>query len=195
MRVLALCALAALCAFVPGPAMANMGVPMIFITMPMMLAALVPIIAVEAFILARALGLRAKSAALVSLAGNAVSTLVGVPLSWIALVFVQMSTGGGAAHGTSTVLGKIVSVTWQAPWLIPYEEHLHWMIPAAQAVLLVPFFFASFWIEYGVARLMRRDLDPRPMRGAVWRANLVSYACLAVLVLGGLAWALLVGQA
>jgi hypothetical protein len=63
-----------------------------------------------------------------------------------------MATGGGSAHGLRTLSAKLLAVTWQSPWLIPYEDDLVWMVPAAALCLLVPFFFASVYIEYQVAR-------------------------------------------
>ncbi|HBH27131.1 MAG TPA: hypothetical protein DDX54_07005 [Rhodospirillaceae bacterium] len=174
----------------PSLALANAGVPMIFISMPLMLAALVPIIAIEAFVLARSLNLSGKSAALASLTANAASTLVGVPLTWVVLVLVQVLTGGGFAYGMVRLLTKILAVTWQAPWLIPYADDLYWMIPTAQLVLLIPFFFASWFVEHKIVRWMWRDLDPAVARAAVWRANLITYGLLAVFVLGVLVWAI-----
>jgi hypothetical protein len=60
-------------------------------------------------------------------------------------------------------------------------------VPVATLVLLVPFFFASWLIEYWVSRLFARETDKKTLNRAVLAANLVSYAFLAGVVLIGLA--------
>ena len=49
-------------------------------------------------------------------------------------------------------------------------------------VLLVPFFFASWGIEYMVARVMLRGADQQLLLRAMAKANLVSYALLGVVM-------------
>ena len=79
---------------------------------------------------------------------NLVSTFAGVPFTWAILLFIQTISGGSVAWGINTIWGKIIAITWQAPWLIPYQFQFNWMIPSAGIVLLIPFFFVSWWIEY-----------------------------------------------
>jgi hypothetical protein len=93
-----------------------------------------------------------------------------------------------------TVAGKVFAVTVRAPWLIPYESQLCWMVPAAALFLLVPFFFASWLIEYWVTRLMMRGLDAKLVRRAVMWASLASYAVFGTVVLGVLAVAIWTGH-
>jgi hypothetical protein len=83
-------------------------------------------------------------------------------------------------------LGKILAVTWQAPWLVPYESDLDWMVPAASVVLLVPFFAASWLIELRVNRRMLPEVDEQTLREATRDANLLSYLLLAGVALGWL---------
>jgi hypothetical protein len=170
-----------------SPVSADAGVPMIFITLPGMLAALLPIIVVETLVLARRLALPSRTVVKAAAASNAASTLVGIPVAWLVLVVLQMVTGGGGAYGISTPIKKLLAVTWQAPWLIPYESDLDWMIPAATGFLLVPFFLASWSIELRVNRWMLPDAERSRLRAATWDANLVSYVLLAVIVAGWLA--------
>lgn len=56
------------------------------------------------------------------------------------------------------------------------------MIPAATLSLLVPFFFASWWIEYAVAGRIVPGVDRRTLLVGVRSANLVSYSMLAMAV-------------
>ena len=157
---------------------ANAGVPMLIIYGPVLLIALVPIIVLESAIINHTanIGFAAMSWR-VGLA-NAVSTLMGVPLTWLALVLIQMFTGGGSAHGVG-----LHAVTWQAPWLIPYEDDLHWMVPAAGLVLTVPFWFVSVVIE---SKVLNRTLRQRAFDAGIsikrlcFVANTWSYALLGV---------------
>ncbi len=175
---------------VAGVARADAGVPMLFLTLPAMLIALIPIIVVEAIVLGRRLGSstvsRLKSVAIANMA----STVVGLPLTWAALVALQLVTGGGASYGLATPAQKLLAVTWQAPWLIPYEKDLYWMLPAASIVLLVPFFFTSYFVEAPIVTRLEAAYARAQVRAAVLRANIYSYSLLALFTLGWLLWAL-----
>jgi hypothetical protein len=169
---------------ITAPAYADAGVPMLFVTFPMMVIGLIPIILIEALLLIRRLGIDFKRIIWVSSFSNMVSTLVGIPLTWLILVILQMFTGGGGVVGAqSPFLRYFLAVTWQAPWLIPYESQLYWMVPTAATLLLVPFFFASWLIEAFIAKIMIKDIEKRIINKAVFVANLLSYAILLFLAI------------
>ena len=155
-------------------ASANVGVPMIFVTLPVMLVALLPIVLVESHVLGRMLGsgfvARVNSVA----AANIASALIGLPVTWVVLVALQMTTGGGSAYGINTPARKLLAATWQAPWLVPYETDLYWMLPVASLVLLIPFFFASYFVEAPIVARMERGYSRSAVRSAVFRSNIVS---------------------
>ncbi|MGD2118508.1 MAG: hypothetical protein PVG66_09125 [Chromatiales bacterium] len=178
--------LLALCIFlcVPSVASANAGVPMIFLAMPVLGFSIIPIIIIEAIFLSKKLELASPSAFKTTTISNLVSTIVGIPLTWLLLVLIQMLAGGGGAYGLDTTLGKVLSVTLQAGWLIPYESDLHWMIPVAGLVLLVPFFFASWWSEYFVTKKMLKDHSAQRVKIAVRNANIITYVLLAFWPIG-----------
>ena len=165
-------------------ASANAGVPMIFLVMPAFGLSLVPIVLIEAAYLSKQLNLGFRKAIKTTNISNLVSTLVGIPLTWLLLVIIQMLAGGGGGFGLDTTLGRVLSVTLQAPWLIPYESDLHWMIPTAGLVLLVPFFFVSWWSEYLVSRRVLKELQQQSVKVAVRNANIVTYALLALWPVG-----------
>jgi hypothetical protein len=167
------------------PAYADSGVPMIFVTLPLMIAALIPIVAIETIVLARAMRVRFWPTAGWAALSNVVSTLLGIPLTWGVLVGIQLITGGGYAYDRmNTFRGRVLAVTWQAPWLIPYESELHWMLPAATLVLLVPFFFASYGSEYLVNRRFLATNTEVTVNRATFLANLASYVALVIFVVG-----------
>lgn len=172
--------LTALSIVAPTAAYANAGLPMLVVTLPAMLVGLIPIVIVETVVLVSRLRSSVAKTAALTAAANVLTTIVGVPATWALLALLQMVTGGGSAYGIDTPLQKMLAVTWQAPWLIPYEADLGWMIPAAMLVLLVPFFFASWAIEAAIVSLRFRPFWGPSIRAAVWRANVVSYALLSL---------------
>ena len=159
-----------------GQAFADAGVPMLALMWPISWLLLVPIIVVEAAVAHDLLGLASRRALFVSAVANAVSTLLGIPITWLLLVALEMLfTGGGSAYGLHTTTQKIVAFTVQAPWLIPYEGSLHWLVPAAALVLCVPFFFASVYAERFVVRRLASDAAGSAVVRWSWRANLITY--------------------
>ncbi|HXG58787.1 MAG TPA: hypothetical protein VNL91_07170 [Thermoanaerobaculia bacterium] len=160
---------------------------MIFVTMPMMVSALVPVIAIEALILTRRLRSPFWATTACASLSNLLSTLIGIPLTWSLLAGIQLLTGGGRAYDAlNTLRGRLLAVTWQAPWLIPYESELHWMIPFAILVLLVPFFFASYAIESAVHTRFLVSQTSATVGQATFLANLVSYLGLGAYT--GIVW-------
>ncbi len=173
-----------------SPARADAGVPMLVLIWPAFWLLLAPIVLVEASVASRQLGLPRKSALAASLAANAVSTLAGVPVTWGILAALEMVvTGGGSAFGLSTLYTRVFAVTAQAPWLIPYEHDLYWMIPTAAAVLLVPFFFMSVFVEGLVMRRFFKG-DRDSVKRWSRNANAITYAGMMVITVG---WAIVAG--
>ena len=128
---------------------ANVGLPMIFITLPSMLAALIPIIALESFILRQKLSLSWRTSLKTISIANIVSTLFGIPLVWIILVIFEISFSYLLFYlppmrnfygNLDSNFAIIFNLILQSPWLVPIESELYWMIPVAFLVLLFPFF-------------------------------------------------------
>lgn len=193
-RCLGIAAIGASMFLISGTANADAGVPMLFLTLPAMAIALIPIIVIESIVVGRILGTSAASKAKSVAIANVASTVIGLPLTWIALVIIQLVSGGGSAYGLTTPTQKFLAVTWQAPWLIPYEGDLYWMIPAASLFLLVPFFFASYFIESPIVVHMNEKLPHTQVRQAVLRANIISYLILALFDVGWLIFSVLHDQ-
>lgn len=157
---------------------------MIFLAAPVFAISILPIILIESYYLSKSLALKLSEALKIASLSNLYSTIIGIPLTWIILVFVQMITGGGKAYGLDSVVGKIISVTWQAPWLIPYESDLNWMIPIAGVVLLIPFFFVSWWAEYSVTKTFTKSHPNKKVLLKVRNANLITYGLLVLWPVG-----------
>ena len=164
---------------------ANIGVPMLFTQVSGMAMAIIPVVLIEGMIARRRLSLSTRSAFGGIGLANVVSTLVGIPLAWFAMLLLGELTTGGTAHGLDTPWEIFNTVVLQASWLVPYEQDLHWMIPSAFLVLLVPSFIASALIErFVLLRLWKTS--PRPeVTHTVWIVNSVSYSILFAV---GSAW-------
>jgi hypothetical protein len=186
--------LAALSVGVPALAYANAGVPMLAVVWPLSWAALIPVIAIEAAIGRRIADISWGRSLLGTALANAVSTLVGIPLTWGALLLIQMVVpgGGGAELGIDTLVGKFFAVTLQAPWLIPYDTDLYWMVPAA-VLFMLPFFgLVSVFVERPLFRLVTK-CDALAARSWSWRANLITYGILIAAVAAWLVVSLVIG--
>jgi hypothetical protein len=173
-----------------GPlSIADAGVPMIVFTLPALLMLLLPVILIEGFLCKKWLGLSTWEAMKSNAVANLASTIVGMPLAWGIMLAVEL--GGEEVLMHTPVLenshSPILYLAYfllSAPWI--YGEPA-WTIPAAVLVLLIPFFFASYAVEYRVIRSMLVEPAGNPsnqtrvqVRTAVRNANLVTYAILGI---------------
>lgn len=164
--------------------LANAGIPMIFPAMSMMVVLLVPVVLIEMFVSRKLIKRESRKKTWGGvICANLVSTFVGWPIAWVVLVLIQMLTGGGNSHGLDSTIGILLSVTQQAPWLMPYESELYWMVPIAMGVLLVPFFFVSVYCERFVLRCMWTSEEKRDVKSFSWICHVYSYAFLFLFVI------------
>ncbi len=170
---------------------ANIGVPMIYVTFPAMLYALVPIICIETWILFHQLQLDFWEVCKSVTIANAFSTIIGLPITWVLLVIFSSITGGSRGYGLNSPIKKLLAVTWQASWLIPYSHSLYWMVPAAGLFLLIPFFFASWFSENLVIQYFLPNVEASTLSDTVFYANAITYAILAFLTICVLIYRLL----
>lgn len=169
------------------PARADAGLPMIAIFLPPAWLALVPIVVFEAAVGIWRFGVPAKRALLAQLAANCLSTLVGLPVAWVVLASVEAAFFD-TALGLGSPLRRIYAVTVQAPWLIPYEGDVGWMVPTAAVVLSVPFYCLSVVCEYFVVARFFPTLTKATVRSWMLVANAISYVLLLAIV--GIVWML-----
>lgn len=166
---------------VPSAAHANMGLPMVAVFLPPMWLALVPIILAEAFVVARSTATPFGRTLGGTAVANVVSTILGVPLLWCILAGIQGALFG-TAIGLQSFWTKLYAVTVQSPWLIPYEDEFYWMIPSALAVLAVPFFLLSVFVEAPIVRKIARLGATAYVTRTIVLANLVSYVGLGLVI-------------
>jgi hypothetical protein len=160
---------------------ADAGLPMISYFLPAVWLAIIPIILIEAWVGVRVAKLPFRQSLCGATVGNLFSTLLGIPLTWMALAIVEFRYFG-AAKGLGTFSTKAYAVTFQAPWLIPYEEDLVWMAPIAVVVLSVTMWLISVVSEYVIVKRISPSVPSATLWRWMWRGNAASYAFLVLLV-------------
>jgi hypothetical protein len=170
---------------VAAPAFANAGVPMIAVLWPLLWLALLPIIATEAAILARLLGRPLRPLLWPTAKANLASTLVGVPVAWLAMIALQ-SLFNSAEH-----LG-VFQIDYTDPanlyWTVPFNAAwLGWPDPWAMffaaAVLSVPFCAISIVVERLALGWTLFDIDASRLKRTVRIANIVTYLAFLLALL------------
>lgn len=177
----------------PVLALANAGLPMLAVVWPLSIPALIPVVAVESYVLGRLSGMGIRPLLGGVFRANLLSTVVGLPLGWGALVALEfLLAQGTVSSGVSSSyppreFAEVLRIMLMAPWLGPISQGAEWYVPVATMTLLVPFCIVSYWVE---ARYLMGYSPLGGMAGGrrvVWRANLLSYAMLLVACLGWLA--------
>jgi hypothetical protein len=163
------------------PLLANVGVPMLMVQMPLMMGALPAVIFIEAYLVKHWYALGWPKALRVVTLANVLSTVLGFPLMWFALMMAQSTLTTKFPVPASDPWHSIYSVTVKAPWLDPLPGQGYWMIPTACLVLLIPAFFMTVLVESMVYRRAFAPCATRldPMR-ATWRMHCFSYGFLAI---------------
>ena len=167
---------------------------MIFITLPSMVLLLLPIIAAEAVFVIRRTALQKRKVLWATVIGNAVSTILGVPLTWGALLLCEMAVGLGLEYtrfgsgSWNSPISQIIGTILSAPWIAPVGDSGSWAVPLAALVLLIPFFFVSVWVEQRIMEhflpvtteelVLPHEVNEKVLRRAVRDANLFSYGFL-----------------
>ena len=169
--------------FIISGAIANVGIPMLTYELPIFIVALPLVVFIEARVYKNKLSLSYGTGVREAFWSNILSTFAGVPITWALLVAIQFVVGGaGFLFDPNTLFEKLGIIIIQGPWLLPFGKDLHWLVPAAGMFLLIPFFFASWMIEYwNIARRVSKgllNLDKLKLKHAVFVANLQSYILL-----------------
>jgi hypothetical protein len=166
----------------PTAVAADAGVPLVAIFLPPLWLGLVPIIFIEALVNSRLLLIPFRRTLLPATLGNLASAIVGIPLTWVFLATFEIFFGSllppNLLRGTGA---KVLSVTIGAPWLVPNENDLWWMVPVALAFFAVPCFAVSVLIEAPINYLGLSDFPRKTIWKVTAKSNLLSYLFLGVL--------------
>jgi hypothetical protein len=174
----------------PTYLLADVGLPMIFLTLPLMIGALIPVILLEVWITKPLLGMSYRRTASVVSVANVISTLAGIPLAWIAVLLLDylvfaIATNLPMPNVHEGPVLEVFEVVLFSAWTGgPDEPGFYWVAPVATMALLIPSFFASWYIEaFAIGKMVNAERSL--VRSASLKANLVSYAFL---LLAGGAW-------
>ena len=160
-RVGLLCALLAGLLAVPSVALADAAFPVAIFAVPGLAVLFVPVVLLEAYVLTAMLKERYRRSLLVSLVMNLVSALVGVPLGWFGVVYLQ---------GVFPVLGPPGVGDPFAGWPA---------VATGLGVELLAFLAVSIVVEFLIALLMLRGRPKTRLFAAVVVGNVLSYVLLA----------------
>ncbi len=108
---------------VPANVLLNVGLPMLAVAWPAYWIALLPVVAIEALIARRLLGLPTLEAFALSGKANVVSTLIGIPIAWVALVALEMVMGFAVSpFELDAPIGTVVLFPFMSAWIFPTED-------------------------------------------------------------------------
>ena len=164
--------------FVPRLAVADIGFPMLAAMWPVAWLTLPPAIVIEAVVARRVLGFSWGRAFRLSTIANLLSTALGVPLTWIVLGLPLWLIGAVAftPGADSSPWAIVFVVPLYAFWLPPLDRAHVWVIPAVGILLCVPFYFATTWVEFRIARFY---VESSPLARRWSRAaNAITYALM-----------------
>lgn len=156
---------------------------MIIPTMTVMIIALIPIVLLEAFCFYNFLEVSFWRAFKSALLANIFSTFIGIPVTWIGWIFLIFRTHRGRLLDvrSRSLFVKIVMFIWESAWIHPRGKRYRLLTYASGLVLIVPFFFASWFSEYWIAAYFLADpASTGEINKAVRNANLLSYVLLAL---------------
>lgn len=167
-------------------ASADAGVPMIALIAPVYLVAFIPIVLIETAILKKGLKIECRQSLFATTISNAVSTVVGVPITWIGLVLLEFSVGetlhGMIDNSVPAGLKMPLNMILSAPWLGSNASMT--AVSFAMSLLLVIFFFVSWWSEFWAIRIWLRiqdRLERNILKKVIRNANIASYVLLLAL--------------
>ncbi|RJQ42135.1 MAG: hypothetical protein C4550_00425 [Nitrospiraceae bacterium] len=172
----------------PSDALANAGLPMLVLAWPGMFISLIPIVILESWYLHSRLKIPFSRSTKIMTIANLESTIIGIPLAWAAMLALEIGMGLiiSSLPFTHTLynntFASVIMTFFSAAWIAPDDKHAYWMVPLAFIVLMVPFFFATWWIEYRSVKKQMKDVDFSEIKTTTRNLNLLSYGLLVLLL-------------
>lgn len=174
--------IAALLTCWPDFASANAGVPMLALVWPAQWIGLLPIVLIEAAIFQFAGNVPWRQSVWPIAKANLLSTLVGIPLAWLALLVVQFTVSGAVISAVPADISGSAMIRYLLfPLLAAWAPAgSSWEIYVAFLILAIPFCAVSIQVEgrYLKSKFLRHD---RKCLFAITRtANMVTYLLLCL---------------
>lgn len=178
--------------FIPIASYADAGVPIIFLSYPLMIIALLPIIIIESYVFLKNIKTSFKESILSIVVGNIVSALVGLPLAWgMLLILEKITTDFACGPGFNTIKDSIITTIIESAWICPWDDQLYWLIPTAVIINLIIAFFISIFIEFYIGRLFLKKLNKKLLWKATLLSNISSYIMVIVFCIGYLIYSII----
>ena len=117
---------------------------------------------------------------------NCFSTLIGIPITWLVLVLVEIVTVEWGGRVIPKSLLSILSPVLGAAWLSPLPDEEWWPVALAVVILTIVFYLMFVATEGFVVVRFFPDVPRKTIRSWVVRANAMSYALLLMLISGAL---------
>lgn len=190
MQILAFNFAAILFILIPRKALANVGLPLIVYIFPAGIFDLVPIVFLEGLIISRKLISTAKKKVyFASFIANLITSIIGIPLSWLFLVAISLlkndSCGPGYESWGSTILTTLRQIAWICPSNSFYEtpvKYITHLILALSLCLLVAYIL-SVQFEYWILKKMLKPIEASQFKKTVYIANALSYFFLLMTII------------
>lgn len=168
----------------PSGAQANVILPTIVLTVPIMVFSFVPIVLIEGFYFSRALRFRFYSSVVVSFLANLFSSIIGIPVSWV----VYFVSGGMLQEFLPYAFDLSID---RFVYAASIPERIHsdpWAVAVAYLFYVICLFPVSWKLEHLIVVVMKRDVDEAQINVAVRNANAITYALLGIWPLMILWW-------
>lgn len=174
--------IAALLTCWPGLASANAGVPMLALVWPAQWIGLLPIVLVEAAVFQVAGNVPWRRSVWPIAKANLLSTLVGIPLAWLALLVLQFTVSGVVISAVpADISGSTIIRYLLFPLLAAWAPAgSSWEIYAAFLILAIPFCVVSIQVEGRCLRNSFLGHDRRRLFAITRAANMTSYMLLCL---------------
>jgi len=160
----------------------DMGVPIIFITLPAMVLAFIPICLVEAFVYKKSLGVHYRIALKPSFISNLVSTIIGLPVSWLLLFIIGIGSSPVLPvlknKFLHAIFRRISESAWKSAWIGGQDPQEFF---SAVTICLLASYFASVFIEYQIVKKLFKAIDKNEIKRSTWKANWVTYHALFII--------------
>jgi hypothetical protein len=147
------------------PILANAAIPVFFPQPLFMLVVLVPVCAIEAFVLRRSFPVSYGQV----FNANLISTLCGIPIAYLSIIIFDILLMRDDRSWWSVGLTSRV---------ISHDLHHWWILPSAMFAVLIPCFLLSIYLEGLYLRPRVTSISGKTLWFAVTKANCYSYLAL-----------------
>jgi hypothetical protein len=163
---------------------------MLFLAWPAQWIAFLPVVLIETALVAAALRAPYSQQLWPVVKANLLSTLVGVPLAWLAMLALE---AGVAAFAFGLLPESATNAPWVQVVLFPLMSAWIggsnlWEFEVAFLVLAVPFCVVSVLVEHRFLRRLVPHSEVGTLRRALWRGNVLTYVLLCLGVVVVLLW-------